>query len=1361
MKKSSIAFVAGMFCLCTFADPITWHVARETGDDVAAAADATGTTAFRSIQAAVDRAMSGDTILVGPGFYDNVTGTDTKGTTNRVWITGKTLTLKSTDGATKTHIVGHWDRRNASSKGCGTEQIRCVCVSSDCSGTVIEGFTLRDGATQLGSNDDIPQLGGGLCVFSQKKDVYLVDCVVSNCTARWGGAMRGGTGVRCLITRNSAYDAVGGARQANLYSCVVSRNQFKGADSCVTAVNCTFAENETSACGFTTAYNCLYACGAAKSGSGVDCIFESDSGAQLFAPLEKDYRLLAGSVAVTAGKAGNLSALSGLPSEYVGKDFFGKAFPQTGDAVPVGAISEQVKPLYGGIRFTSKVIYRDEIVPTSAGSYAFYDTWPQQVCVRPFLKEGETFFRYKVSGANTDNGATSRWLQPDGTLWIVPPFRAGAVMTNEAALASRIIWADANYAGTDSDGTKEKPYTTLADAVADTVGGVPTIIYVKEGDYNRGEVWNGNHSNRVAIADGRHILLKAVGRVEKTILRGKAASPACQQQPEYYPGCGSDAVRCLYLGTASSAAAIQGFTIADGRSNCNNYTTDDTHDRCGGIWGPSTSNSGCGQALDCVFTNCAAVRGGAFYGIWASRCRMYDCRAYGGVVRYGVLSSTYVDRSNVAADSGTIPNATANYVVGGSTASVHLSLDWPSGATYRNANSLCQLACTAQRWEFIGNLPFYGTVARNAWSGSPLLGVTYGEPQFVDESDGDFRQLSTSCCALGGGDFANDGSEKYAEAMSLYATYATTDMNGQPIRFEDGVPTPGAWQVPVASLATTATSGSLSVNGSTEATTNILPEMVTVRVENGTRPLVGFTVNDTEYAYDGSQAEWIFNASDYPADQTFTVSPLFGTNWYVNAAKSDNSGNGFTAATAKRTFHGSGGVMTNVKEGDCVHADEGVYNEEFAVPAGFLRRRLVVPAGATVVADKGPEKTFIVGAHATESGVEGYEVDDLGRGTNAIACVYLKSTESKAAVVRGFTLTGGCTHYFYGESASAGYWDNNTIGGAALAVQAYDQSFNARVENCIVSNNVSCRGGAFNSVNAINCRVFENAAESGGASANTFHQGCLVDFNRGEYALSTPRAVWNCTIGSGNVALGGGWTCGIYDSYGKNGGVFNTLCLGYAQNVTNANNSYFLKHATRTNVDITDSRIVACRLLEADEMPVDVAYAPIVGTNPAVDKGNPKLSAHGWYGDHDVYGNPRAVNGSQMDIGAVEADWRSVYSRDIAKSGKFAVTAADPGVVETTEGTVAISDGETVKAIWRNPDAAPRTYTLSVKLSEVGTLTVLLNGEKLQDVSTAGTTNLTFKGPLAENELVFAYVGNGVAELLTSRCEIGMVLIVR
>lgn len=1338
----------------------TWQVDRASGDDVAAAADETGLTAFQSIQAAVDRAVSGDTVLVGPGVYDNGSAMDTKKTRNRVWISGKKITLKSTHGASETHIVGQWDEGSTATNGCGEAQIRCICVNSDCVGTVIEGFTLRDGSTRLERilsgdlNDDIPNLGGGLAVYSWNKDVYLVDSVISNCTACWGGAMRGGTAIRCLITRNTAFSEPAGTRQSNLYSCLLTDNAKSASRMCPVAVNCTYFGNEGTT-GIIDAYNCLFGLHDSVSATEHDCVRESQMGFQMFAPMMKDYRLLSGSVAATAGSPVDTSSLMGLPAEFDGKDFNGMPFVETDGKIAVGAFASEATPVCGGIYFRDKVTCGGEVRPSS---YAFFDKWPQQICVKPYLKEGETFFRYRVTGANTRYGASSRWLQNDGTAWFVPPYAVGIVMTNAAVLAERILWADANYAEGDSDGTADKPYRTLQAAVDAVAAKTPTVIFAKEGDYGSGETFYNNRSNRVVIVDNRDILLKAVGAVEKTVIRGKEASPECQQQPAYYPGCGSDAVSCLSMGTKNSACAVQGFTFADGRSNCQDYTTDKQSDRCGGVEGPSTSSYAIGQILDCVFTNCAAVRGGAFYGVWASRCRIVDCRAFGGVTRYGVLSSTYVDRSNVAGDAAVKPDGVAaNSVVGTGTIGVHLTMDHPKDLASRGADQLYQLANVGQYWTF-GGIPFYGTVARNVWTSGNAIGYTYGAPLFVDEDNGDFRQLSTSC-AISGGNFGNDGTDRYADAMDVYSTFAATGLDGYPIRYTEGVPMAGAYQRPVAALVVAASEGSISVNGSTGAATNVMPESVAVKIENGTRPVTGFIAGGKRHDYDGTRQSWTFYPKDYPSDETFSVTPIYGTNWYVNASMPDNSGNGFTAVTAKRTFHGDGGVMANVADGDCVHAADGVYDEGHEVPIGFLRRRLVVPAGVMVVADDGPEKTLIVGAPATESGAEGYAVDEWGRGTNAVACVYLKSNASKAATVRGFTLTGGRTHFFYGLSASVWNWDNNSIGGGASAVQSYDQAYNARVEDCIVSNNVSCRGGAFNSVYAINCRVFDNAANTGSCSANSFHQGCIVDFNRGANAVSTPRSVWNCTIGPGNVGLDGVATYGLNGSYGKDGGVFNTLCLGYACNVTNANSSIFGRRSSE-NVDVSAPGVVNCLVLEADEMPVNGSYAPVIGMNPAVDAGNPELAKNEWYGLHDIYGNPRAVNGERMDIGAVESDWRERYSCDIAKSRRFSVLEASPSVEESESGTVTIPDGGTLSVKWHG-NGRVTTYILMVRLSGAGVLSVDINGKPSDSVSSEGAHAIRFMSALDENVVGFAYAGDGVAEIVSSKREQGSLMILR
>ena len=48
-----------------------WQVDVATGDDVAAAADSTGATKFKTIQAAVDKAAKDDVVRVYPGVYDS------------------------------------------------------------------------------------------------------------------------------------------------------------------------------------------------------------------------------------------------------------------------------------------------------------------------------------------------------------------------------------------------------------------------------------------------------------------------------------------------------------------------------------------------------------------------------------------------------------------------------------------------------------------------------------------------------------------------------------------------------------------------------------------------------------------------------------------------------------------------------------------------------------------------------------------------------------------------------------------------------------------------------------------------------------------------------------------------------------------------------------------------------------------------------------------------------------------------------------------------------------------------------------------------------------------------------------------
>ena len=65
MKK--IAFWASVAAVCMNVVAGEWFVDQERGNDAAAAADATRATAFKTIQAAVDKASAGDVVTVLPG----------------------------------------------------------------------------------------------------------------------------------------------------------------------------------------------------------------------------------------------------------------------------------------------------------------------------------------------------------------------------------------------------------------------------------------------------------------------------------------------------------------------------------------------------------------------------------------------------------------------------------------------------------------------------------------------------------------------------------------------------------------------------------------------------------------------------------------------------------------------------------------------------------------------------------------------------------------------------------------------------------------------------------------------------------------------------------------------------------------------------------------------------------------------------------------------------------------------------------------------------------------------------------------------------------------------------------------------
>ena len=130
----------------------TWSVDQQLGDDTAAAADSTGNTPFLHIQSAIDKAVSGDTIIVGDGVY----GPDTEGvraTTlggssvcSTLAIKSKYLFIRSRNGARTTIIKG---RFHSDSDKIGSDGARCLFTYKPAGKIVVEGALRFEMARQM------------------------------------------------------------------------------------------------------------------------------------------------------------------------------------------------------------------------------------------------------------------------------------------------------------------------------------------------------------------------------------------------------------------------------------------------------------------------------------------------------------------------------------------------------------------------------------------------------------------------------------------------------------------------------------------------------------------------------------------------------------------------------------------------------------------------------------------------------------------------------------------------------------------------------------------------------------------------------------------------------------------------------------------------------------------------------------------------------------------------------------------------------------------------------------------------------------------------------------------------------------
>jgi hypothetical protein len=188
--------------------------------------------AYPNIQAAINAAQAGDTVLVAPGVYTGAGNRD-------ITPMGKAITIRSAGGAaTCTISIG---ARNEYHTG-------FAVMSSETAATVIDGFTITGGYEFN---------GGGL--WASNASPTIRNCVFTGNTVDcWGGAVyfEGNCNPRmtnCLIYGNYSSDEGGGvfviSTNATVENCVIRDNQAAaGGGVCVLTgqaqfVNCSITGN--------------------------------------------------------------------------------------------------------------------------------------------------------------------------------------------------------------------------------------------------------------------------------------------------------------------------------------------------------------------------------------------------------------------------------------------------------------------------------------------------------------------------------------------------------------------------------------------------------------------------------------------------------------------------------------------------------------------------------------------------------------------------------------------------------------------------------------------------------------------------------------------------------------------------------------------------------------------------------------------------------------------------------------------------------------------------------------------------------------------------------------------------------------